>query len=53
MSSADEATFELTCTECRFSKIVGHDADKPPAKYVREHGKETGHLVSVTFLESE
>ena len=40
----------LDCTTCHFSRVVDPDTDGPPYKLVVEHGKETGHTVSITRL---
>lgn len=48
MSQKARQSVEIACTECRFSKVVGPDDEKAAADYVVEHGKETGHKVSIT-----
>lgn len=42
---------EVVCQDCPFSAVVAEDDDRLPADIVTEHGKETGHKLSVTFPE--
>lgn len=53
MGEATQKEIELDCVDCHFSKIVSHSDDKTPSERVREHGKETGHCVSVKPLEAQ
>lgn len=51
MTENTESRIELECTECHYSKVVEHGGEKAPPEYVKEHGRETGHVVSVTRVE--
>lgn len=43
-----EAATRVECQECHFSEIVRAGDARIPADVVIEHGKESGHKLSVT-----
>lgn len=43
----------VDCEDCLFSATISDEDDRLPADVVREHGKETGHKLSVQFLAEE
>jgi len=47
--SGDEMKVE--CTECTFSEIVCEDDDVLPADVIIEHGRDTGHKLSISDLD--
>lgn len=51
MGPRHHAAAQVVCEECQFSTTVRDDDDRLPADVVREHGRETGHKLSVTFPE--
>lgn len=40
---------DVVCEDCPFSATIHDGDDRLPADVVREHGKETGHKLSVEF----
>lgn len=47
MAAEGRGATTVDCTECPFSRTVAADDERDPAEVVIEHGKRTGHLLSV------
>jgi hypothetical protein len=37
----------VVCPECQYSQLVRENDDGVPADYVVEHGRETGHILTM------
>lgn len=51
MDSKHHATARVVCADCPFSATISDGDARLPADVVREHGRETGHKLSVEFPE--
>jgi len=40
----------VVCPECQYSQLVRKDDDRVPAEYVVEHGRETGHILTMESI---
>jgi hypothetical protein len=38
----------IDCTECHFSETESTDGDRLPADVLQKHGRETGHILSLS-----
>lgn len=52
MASEVSTRVRVDCTECPFSKVVEKREEKP-ADVIVEHGKETGHTLTVGDVEGD
>lgn len=52
MDDAEVPTVRIVCTECRFSKEVEKDGNRP-AEVMIDHGRETGHKLRVEDVSEE
>lgn len=50
---SEETAARVVCQDCWFSTVVRPDDDRLPADVVIDHGKESGHKLSVESLEVE
>lgn len=37
----------VTCIDCPFERVVSTDGDETPIDVLREHGRETGHTLTL------
>ena len=44
-------TMKVECTECNFRRLVDSDDEERPADAVIEHGRQTGHKLTVAPVE--
>lgn len=44
---------EVVCLDCGFRETIRVDADRKPADIVVNHGKETGHTLSISRDDGE
>ena len=51
MAPKHHTTANVVCEDCHFSATIRDDDEQLPADVVREHGRETGHKLSVEFPE--
>lgn len=49
----DRDPMRVDCTECPFTRIVHNDEDELPADVVRQHGRETGHVLELVSVEED
>lgn len=50
---ADQPTMRVECTECNFSRFVRPEDEQLPGEVVVEHGRKTGHRLSVTKADED
>lgn len=46
-------TQKVVCTECGFRQVVGPADEKTAAKYVLEHGEDTGHILRLESMSED
>ena len=49
----DDPRVRLSCRDCSFEKVVGPDEDVRPADVLIDHGRRTGHTLTVSRIESD
>lgn len=49
--SFDEVQVRVTCTACSFEEVLRRGGDRSPTDVIIDHGRDTGHTLSVTTLE--
>ena len=51
MSSNDQPTMRIECTECEFSTVVTATDGRNPYETVEMHGTESGHTLEMSVVE--
>ncbi|SEP27084.1 hypothetical protein SAMN04487948_1309 [Halogranum amylolyticum] len=50
MAGKSQSTMEVTCNKCAFTQVVNPGDEVLPSEVVVEHGKQTGHKLTVAAL---
>lgn len=53
MAERQEGPVRIDCTECSFQRTVYPSDDELPADIVVRHGREMGHVLSISPVEPE
>ena len=49
----DRTGVRVSCTDCSFEKVVYADDDERPADVLIEHGRRTGHKLTIDRMDRD